>query len=254
MNPSESTNKTTPLKTKSPAIKIIVFLLVAAAAIVGYWKFGDTLTLQNLADQETALREAKVNTPLLVFGIGFVIYVLVTGLSLPGAAVLTIASGWFFGFWQGTLLVSFASTSGATLAFLFSRYLFRDAIQRRFGDRLEKFNKALEKEGPFYLFTLRLIPAVPFFVLNLVMGLTPIRTWTYWWVSQVGMLAGTMVYVYAGASVPSLAELAERGMGSILSPQLIIAFVILGLFPITVKKIMAAIRRHRETAEEIVES
>ena len=221
---------------------------------VGYWKFGDTLTLENLADRETAFRQAKANAPLLVFGIGFLIYVLVTGLSLPGAAVLTIASGWFFGLWQGTLLVSFASTTGATLAFLFSRYLFRDAIQRRFGDRLEKFNKALEKEGPFYLFTLRLIPAVPFFVLNLVMGLTPIRTRTYWWVSQVGMLPGTIVYVYAGASVPSLAELAERGMDSILSPRLVAAFVILGLFPITVKKIMAAIRKRRETAEDIVEN
>lgn len=239
---------------KSTPIKIIVFLLVTAAAAIGYWQFGDALTLVNLASQETALREAKANAPLLVFGTGFLIYVLVTGLSLPGATVLTIASGWFFGLWQGTLLVSFASTSGATLAFLFSRYLFRDTIQRRFGDRLEKFNSALEKEGPFYLFTLRLIPAVPFFVLNLVMGLTPIRTWTYWWVSQIGMLAGTLVYVYAGASVPSLSELAERGMGGILSPQLIIAFIILGIFPIAVKKIMAKVRARRETTEPIIES
>jgi len=236
---------------KSTPIKIIVFLLVVAAAVIGYWQFGDALTLDNLASKETALREAKANAPLLVFGIGFLIYVLVTGLSLPGAAVLTIASGWFFGLWQGTLLVSFASTTGATLAFLFSRYLFRDTIQRRFGDRLEKFNTALEKEGPFYLFTLRLIPAVPFFVLNLVMGLTPIRTWTYWWVSQIGMLAGPIVFVYAGASVPSLAVLAERGMGGILSPQLIIAFIILGIFPITVKKIMAKVRSRRETAENL---
>lgn len=238
---------------RSTVIKVVVFLLVAAAAAIGYWQFGDALTLENLADREAALREAKANAPLLVFGIGFLVYVIVTGLSLPGAAALTIASGWFFGFLQGTLLVSFASTTGATLAFLFSRYLFRDAIQRRFGDRLAKFNAALEKEGPFYLFTLRLIPAVPFFVLNLVMGLTPIRTWTYWWVSQIGMLAGTMVYVYAGASVPGLSELAERGMGSILTPRLIVAFVVLGLFPITVKKIMARVRARRETAENLVE-
>lgn len=249
---NESNSENTPASGgKSTVIKIIVFFLVAAAAGVGYWQFGDALTLDNLASKETALREAKANAPLLVFGIGFLIYVLVTGLSLPGAAVLTIASGWFFGLWQGTLLVSFASTTGATLAFLFSRYLFRDTIQRRFGDRLEKFNASLEKEGPFYLFTLRLIPAVPFFVLNLVMGLTPIRTWTYWWVSQVGMLAGTVVYVYAGASVPSLSELAERGMGGILSPQLIIAFIVLGIFPIAVKKIMARVRSRRETAESL---
>lgn len=250
---TETTTATSPRSKRSSTIKLIVFLLVAAAAAVGYWKFGDALTLDNLASKETALRDAKATTPLLVFGIGFLIYVLVTGLSLPGAAVLTLASGWFFGLWQGTLLVSFASTTGATLAFLFSRYLFRDTIQRRFGDRLEKFNAALEKEGPFYLFTLRLIPVVPFFVINLVMGLTPIRTWSFWWVSQVGMLAGTVVYVYAGASVPSLEEMAERGMSGVLSPQVIIAFVILGLFPITVKKIMARVRSRRETAEKLVE-
>ncbi len=204
---------------KSTPVKIIVFLLVAAAAVIGYWQFGDAITLENLADRETALREAKANAPWLVFGTGFLIYVLVTGLSLPGAAVLTIAAGWFFGLWQGTLLASFASTTGATLAFLFSRFLFRDTIQRRFGDRLRKFNAALEKEGPFYLFTLRLIPAVPFFVINIVMGLTPIRARTFWWVSQLGMLAGTIVFVYAGAAVPSLAELAERGIGGILTDQ-----------------------------------
>jgi len=254
---SETTDSSTaaaPAGRKSTIIKVVVFLVVAAAAAIGYWQFGDVLTLENLAAKEAELRDARANAPLLVFGIGFVVYVVVTGLSLPGAAVLTIASGWFFGFWQGTLLVSFASTTGATLAFLFSRYLFRDAILRRFGERLEKFDEALEREGPFYLFTLRLIPVVPFFVINLVMGLTPIRTWTFWWVSQLGMLAGTAVYVYAGAAVPSLGELAERGMGSILSPQVLIAFVILGLFPITVKKIMAFVRSRRETAEELVES
>lgn len=247
-------NAAPPSGSKSTVIKIVVFLVVVAAAVIGSWKFGDVLTLENLAAKETELREARANAPLLVFGIGFLIYVLVTGLSLPGAAVLTLASGWFFGVWQGTLLVSFASTTGATLAFLFSRYLFRDAIQRRFGDRLEKFNVALEKEGPFYLFSLRLIPVVPFFVINLVMGLTPIRTRTFWWVSQGGMLAGTAVYCYAGAAVPSLGELAERGMGGILSLRVIIAFVILGLFPITVKKIMAYVRSRRETSDEFVDA
>ncbi|MEX2581387.1 MAG: TVP38/TMEM64 family protein [Verrucomicrobiales bacterium] len=260
MNPSsesetiESENAATPpANHKSTAIKVVVFLVVVAAAAIGYWQFGDVLTLENLAAKEAELREARTAAPLVVFGIGFLIYVLVTGLSLPGAAVLTLASGWFFGVWQGTLLVSFASTTGATLAFLFSRYLFRDAIQQRFGDRLEKFNAALEKEGSFYLFTLRLIPVVPFFVINLVMGLTPIRTGTFWWVSQLGMLAGTAVYCYAGAAVPSLGELAERGMGGILSPKVIVAFVILGLFPITVKKVMAYVRSRRETAENLVE-
>ena len=117
--------------------------------------------------------------------------------------------GWYFGLAPAVILVSFASTSGATIAFLLSRYLFRDAIQTRFRDQLAKFNQALQREGAFYLFTLRLIPAVPFFVINVVMGLTPIRTLTFWWVSQVGMLAGTIVYVYAGSTIPSLAHLAD---------------------------------------------
>ena len=114
--------------------------------------------------------------PVLVYGAAFVVYVVVTGFSLPGAAVLTLVYGWYFGWLRGLVLVSFASTAGATMAFLLSRFLFRDAIQKRFGDRLQNFNQSLEKEGPFFLFTLRLIPAVPFFIINAVMGLTPIRT------------------------------------------------------------------------------
>lgn len=246
MNSSDSPSDAPKAGRNGNVKKIVLFIIVLAAAIFAYVKFGDALTLENLAAQETALRDARADAPLLVFAIGFLIDVAVTGLSLPGAAVLTLAAGWFFGFWQGSLLVSFASTSGATLAFLFSRYLFRDTIQAKFGDRLAKFNENLEREGPFYLFTLRLIPLVPFFVINLVMGLTPIRTRTFWWVSQLGMISGTAVYVYAGAAVPSLQELAERGLGGILSPKVIIAFVILGLFPVTVKKIMAAMRKRRD--------
>ena len=231
-----------PPATRSKWIKPIVFLLVIAVAAAAYLQFGDSLTLDNLASQETELRRAKAKVPLIAFGAGFLVYVLVTGLSLPGAAVLTLLSGWFFGLIQGVLLVSFASTTGATLAFLFSRCLFRDAVEQRFGERLAGFNDALKREGPFYLFTLRLIPAVPFFVINLVMGLTPIRTRTFWWVSQLGMLAGTIVYVYAGASVPSLGELADRGLGGIVTPRVLVAFLILGLFPITVKKIVTKLR------------
>lgn len=245
----DSTSAPAKATRKSTLGKIILLLVVIGLAAFAYGKFGDALTLENLAAQESQLREAKVRAPLLVFAIGFLVYVAVTGLSLPGAGVLTLAFGWFFGFWQGTLLVSFASTTGATLAFLFSRYLFRDSIQAKFGDRLAKFNDALQREGPLFLFALRLIPVVPFFVINLVMGLTPIRTWTYCWVSQVGMLAATAVFVYAGAAVPSLAELSERGLGGVLSSKVIIAFVILGLFPLGVKKIMAAARKRRDATE-----
>lgn len=222
--------------------KALTLLAVGAVIAVAWTQYRDALTLDNLAAQEAVLREYQQSHPVLIYGAAFVLYVVVTGLSLPGATILTLTFGWYFGFWRGLLLVSFSSTAGATLAFLLSRYILREAIQGRFGERLAGFNAALEREGAFYLFTLRLIPAVPFFVINVVMGLTPLRVWTYWWVSQVGMLAGTAVYVYAGASVPDLNTLAERGAGGILSPQLIVAFVLLGLFPIAVKKVMQRFR------------
>ncbi len=219
--------------------KLALLLLVAVVVGVAYVQFGDVLTLANLAQQESQLRDFQHQHPVLVYGMAFLIYVVVTGLSLPGAAVLTLAYGWYFGIVRGVIVVSFASTSGATLAFLLSRFLFRDAIVRRFGDRLDKFNQALEREGPFFLFTLRLIPAVPFFVINAVMGLTPIRTRTFWWVSQLGMLAGTSVYVYAGSSVPGLQSLADNGINAVFSPsqftQIVIAFVLLGTFPLAVR-------------------
>lgn len=240
---NDSPAATPAAKTGNPAVKFIVLAVVVAAAVFGYVKYGDQLSLENLATKESSLREFQANSPILVIGVAFGIYVAVTGLSLPGAAVLTLVIGWFFGFGQGLLLISFASTAGATLAFLFSRFLLRDSIQAKFGERLKGFNEALEREGAFYLFTLRLIPAVPFFVINLVMGLTPIRTGTFWWVSQVGMLPGTAVFVYAGSQFPSLRTLAEKGAGGIISPGLIAAFVILGLFPIVVKKVMAKIRK-----------
>lgn len=227
--------------------KKLVLLAIAVAAFAAiYVYFGDFIFggeegesfLDRLAAQQSKLEAYQQQNPILVYGIAFFVYVLVTAFSIPVATVLTLVFGWYFGLWRGLILVSFASTAGATLAFLFSRYLLRDSIQNQFGDRLEKFNTALEREGPFYLFTLRLIPVVPFFVINLVMGLTPIRVTQFWWISQLGMLAGTFVYVNAGAAVPSLETLAEKGTSGILSIQLVIGFVLLGLFPIVVKKMM----------------
>ena len=230
--PEESSDNTA----KSGWWKLGIFAIVVAAAAVLYSQFGSYLSLASLAEQETALREYQTQHPVLVFGIAFLIYVAVTGMSLPGAAALTLMYGWYFGFTEGLFLVSFASTAGATIAFLLSRYLFRDAIMSRFGDRLAKFNESLEQEGPFYLFTLRLIPAAPFFIVNAVMGLTPLKTRTFWWVSQLGMLAGTAVFVYAGSSVPNLTTLAEKGVNAAFSPtqmmQLVGAFVLLGVFPL----------------------
>jgi uncharacterized membrane protein YdjX (TVP38/TMEM64 family) len=232
--------------------KLILLALLAVLIIVGYTQFRETLTLTSLAQKEAQLREVQHQHPVLVYGAAFLLYVMVTGLSLPGATVLTLVYGWYFGVLRGVIVVSFASTTGATLAFLMSRFLFRDAIQRRFGDRLEKFNQALEREGPFFLFTLRLIPAVPFFVINAVMGLTPIRTRTFWWVSQLGMLAGTVVYVYAGSSVPSLRTLAEEGIHAVFTPgqltQIVAAFALLGLFPLAVRWVVKPASRGRPTA------
>ena len=226
--------------------KLLVVAVVATAAVAGYLRFGDALSLSAIAQQEAALRDFQQVYPLLVAGVAFAIYVAVTGLSLPGAAVLTLVFGWYFGFFQALLLVSFASTSGASLSFLLSRYVLRASVQARFGQRLRAFDAALARDGAFYLFTLRLVPAVPFFMINLVMGLTPIALGTYWWVSQLGMLPGTAVYVYAGSTVPDLQTLSEQGVSGILSPQLLLAFVLLGLFPLVVKLIMRRLRPDSE--------
>lgn len=240
-----TTQKGSPAPRGRSGFKFAFLILFVIVAAVAYAKYGDSLSLQNLASREGDLRQFQLSAPFKVFAIGFAAYVTVTGLSLPGAAALTLVYGWFFGFGQGLLLVSIASTAGATLAFLFSRFLLRDSIEAKFGERLKGFNDALKREGAFYLFTLRLIPAVPFFVINLVMGLTPLRTWTFWWVSQIGMLPGTAVFVYAGSQFPSLEKLAESGANGILTPQLFIAFALLGIFPIAVKKIMNTLKRNQ---------
>jgi len=166
--------------------------------------------------------------------------VAVTGLSLPGAAIMTLAGGAIFGLLWGTLIVSFASSIGATLAFLASRFVLRDWVQQRFGRQLRPINEGFDKEGGFYLFTLRLVPAFPFFVINLLMGLTPIRAWTFYWVSQAGMLAGTMVYVNAGTQLAGIDSL--RG---ILSPGLIVSMSLLGVFPLVANKIVDVFKAGR---------
>jgi uncharacterized membrane protein YdjX (TVP38/TMEM64 family) len=244
--------ETPPIRNKSPlGKKAALFLAVVGVAALAYFSFGDALSLENLAKRETELRAFQSDNPVVVYGLAFLVYVVVTGLSLPGAAVLTLVYGWYFGVVPGVVLVSFASTMGATMAFLLSRYLFREAIQNRFGERLANFNRSLEQEGAYFLFTLRLIPAVPFFVINAVMGLTPLHTRTFWWVSQLGMLAGTIVYVYAGSSVPDLQTLADKGIGAVFSPQqltqLFIAFGLLGCFPLAVRFAMKLISGRRES-------
>ncbi len=223
-------------------VKKVALLGVIAALVASYFVFdlGQYLSLDYLKEQRGAFQALAADQPVLVLGGFFLLYVAVTALSLPGAAIMTLAAGALFGFWVALLLVSFASSVGATLAFLASRFLFKDAVQSRFGERLKKINAGVEKDGAFYLFTLRLIPAFPFFVINLVMGLTPLKTRTFYWVSQVGMLAGTAVYVNAGTQLGELDSLS-----GLLSVDLIGAFVLLGLFPWLAKAVMAFLQARK---------
>jgi pyruvate/2-oxoglutarate dehydrogenase complex dihydrolipoamide dehydrogenase (E3) component/uncharacterized membrane protein YdjX (TVP38/TMEM64 family) len=218
-------------------VKKLALLAVIAALVAAFFVFDlhRYFTLEYFRSQQAAIDAYYRANPLQVAVVYFLAYVAVTGLSLPGAAVMTLAGGAIFGLLWGTVIVSFASTLGATLAFLASRYLLRDWVQQRFGDRLKPVNEGFARDGAFYLFALRLVPAIPFVAINLVMGLTPMRTWTYLWVSQLGMLAGTIAYVYAGTQLA----------GFRLSVGLLAAFTILGLFPLAAKKLLDAIKARR---------
>lgn len=220
-----------------------VLVLVAICALVGAFFAFDLdqfFSLDYFRSQQGAITDYYDANPWRAAFLFFVIYVAVTGLSLPGAAIMTLAVGAVFGLLWGTVLVSFASTIGATLAFLASRFLLRDMVQRKFGDKIRSVNRGIEKDGAFYLFTLRLVPLFPFFVINLVMGLTPIRTSVFFLVSQVGMLAGTLVYVNAGTQVAQI-----ESVSGILSPSLIGSFVLLGIFPLFAKKMVEFIKARR---------
>jgi pyruvate/2-oxoglutarate dehydrogenase complex dihydrolipoamide dehydrogenase (E3) component/uncharacterized membrane protein YdjX (TVP38/TMEM64 family) len=217
-------------------MKRLTLLFALVALVVAFFAFdlGRFLTLDALKAGQATFAGWYDASPWLVAGAYILIYVAVTALSLPGAAVMTLAGGALFGLGVGTLLVSFASSIGATLAFLVSRFLLRDWVQGRYGERLGVVNRGMEKDGAFYLFTLRLVPIFPFFLINLLMGLTPIRTRTFYWVSQVGMLAGTLVYVNAGTQLARLESLA-----GILSPRLLASFALLGAFPLLAKRLVA---------------
>ena len=220
----------------------LALIVVIAALVAAFFAFdlGRFFTLEFFKSQQAAIDAYYHANPFQAAAIYFVIYIVVTGLSLPGAAVMTLVGGAIFGLLWGTVIVSFASSIGATLAFLASRFLFHEAIQSRFGEHLKAINAGVEKDGEFYLFTLRLVPAFPFFVINLVMGLTPIKTWTFYWVSQVGMLAGTLVYVNAGTQIAKI-----ESLKGILSPELIISFTLLGIFPLIAKWIVNAIKARK---------
>ena len=223
--------------------KLIIGVILVAAIILLAVNFGQYLTLENAKAQQAALNAHIEQNFVLSAAIYFIGYIFITAFSIPGAAVVTLLGVALFGFWTSLVLVSFASTIGATLAFLSSRYLLRDWVQAKFGNKLETINKGVEKDGAFYLFSLRLIPVFPFFLINLLMGLTPISIAKFYLFSQLGMLAGTMVYLNAGTQLAEIDSLA-----GIVSPTVLASFALLGLFPLIAKWVMNKIRPNQSVA------
>ena len=220
--------------------KRIALLVLLAAAIAAYFWFdlGQYLSLDAFKAQQAQIIAAKDANPLLYIGGFSLIYVIVTALSLPGAAIMSLVAGALFGVVTGTIIVSFASSIGATLAFLSARFLLRDWVQSKFGERLKPIDDGIARDGAMYLFTIRLIPLFPFFVVNLLMGLTRIKTRTFYWVSQIGMLPATVVFVNAGTQISKIDSPA-----GLLSPTLIGSFVLLGIFPWIARGLVAAVKK-----------
>lgn len=223
-------------------VRKILVLLALVATVGAFFALGWNryFSLEFLKESQARFAELRATQPLTLAAAYFLTYVAVTALSLPGATIVTLAGGALFGLGWGLLLVSFASSIGATLAFLTARFLLRDSVQSRFGQRLAEINRGIDKDGAFYLFTLRLIPVVPFFVINLLMGLTKMKARTFYWVSQLGMLAGTAVYVNAGTQLGQL-----NSLQGILSPALLGSFVLLGLFPLMARRLVEAVQKRK---------
>jgi uncharacterized membrane protein YdjX (TVP38/TMEM64 family) len=223
---------------------LVISVIIGFIAVFKIFGLQDYLTLSYIKESREKFELMYSAQRFSVIAAYMVIYILVTSLSLPGAVIMTLAGGALFGLWTGTIVVSFASAVGATLACFVSRFILRDWVQRKLAEKLKTVNAGIEREGALYLFTLRLIPVFPFWLINLIMGLTKMPLRTFYWVSQVGMLPGTIVYVNAGK------ELGKIGSTSgILSPALILSLVILGLFPLATKKLLAFYRSRKKTPE-----
>jgi uncharacterized membrane protein YdjX (TVP38/TMEM64 family) len=219
---------------------VIVLVIIGIIAAFKMLNLGEYLSLAYIKESQQSFQDMYAQNRAAVIAGYMGIYIIVTALSLPGAAVMTLAGGAIFGFTTGLIAVSFASTIGATLACIVARFVLRDWVQAKVGDKLKTVNEGVEKEGAFYLFTLRLIPVFPFWLINLGMGLTKMPLKTFYWVSQVGMLAGTMVFVNAGKELGKIDSLS-----GILSPTLIASFVLLGLFPIITKKLLGLYKKKK---------
>ncbi|MBT4963672.1 MAG: TVP38/TMEM64 family protein [Francisellaceae bacterium] len=224
-------------------LKKISFFMMLIALIFSFFFFDlhSFFTLEYIKSSQKKFNIYFQEQPLVTIGIYFLIYVITTSFSFPGAALLTLLGGALFGVFLGTVVVSFASTIGATLAFLGARYLFRDMIQNKYSNKLQSINDGVDKEGAFYLFSLRLIPILPFFFVNLIMGLTKMKASQYFFVSQIGMLPGTIAYVYAGTALSKIEYLKD-----ILHFEVIMAFAVLGLLPLISKKTIGYIKRHNQ--------
>ncbi len=221
---------------------LLVALIVIIIYLFNRYDLGQYLTLDYIKENQAKFNELYNQNPFVYILAFFLIYVTITAVSLPGAAILTLLAGALFGLVVGAILVSFASTIGASLAFLMSRFLFRDFFQKKFSYFFDKINQGFEKEGKFYLFSLRLVPLFPFFVINVVMGLTKMDLKSFYWVSQLGMFLGTVIYVNAGSSLANINDL-----GDILSFNIIISFVLIGIFPILAKRLVEYYRKKKSS-------
>ncbi len=229
--------------------KIILLLLFIIAIGLFLWlDVGQYLNLAYIKSRQDAIDNYYALNPFKTGLIFFISYILITGISLPGAGILTLAGGAVFGVVWGTILVSFGSVFGATMAFLIARYLFHDYIQARFSKQLAPINRGIKKEGDLYLFTIRIIPIFPFFIVNTLMALTPIKTLNFALVSQIGMLLPTIIFVNAGTQLARI-----ESPSDVLSPELIVSFVLLGLFPLLAKKTIVFIRRKQHKSLDIIE-
>lgn len=216
---------------------LLIALVLAIAAII-WWLPEDLLTLDNLKARQSDIEHLRQSNPVLSVLLYCSVYILFTALSIPGAAILTLAGGAIFGLFYGSIWVSISSTIGATLAFLLSRYFFKQAVKQKFGEKIATVEESFRKDGAFYLFSLRLVPVFPFFVINILMGMTPIKTVVYAIASWAGMLPATIIYVNAGTQLSKL-----ESLSGILSPPIIFSFVLLATFPFIARKLLSLIRK-----------
>ena len=233
------------MSSKSHRKIVIVFVIISIIGAFKIFNIGQYFTLSYIKESQESFELLYTESPVAVIAAYIVIYIITTSLSLPGAAVLTIGGGALFGLITGTLVVSFASTIGATIACFVSRFLLRGWIQGKFSEKIKKVNEGVESEGAFYLFTLRLIPVFPFWMINILIGVTKMPLFKFYWVSQLGMLPGTIVYVNAGKELAKI-----ESLKGILSPSLILSFVLIGILPIIVKKLISWYKLKKEKTVE----